>query len=60
MKKEQKDWEYDSIFGDRQPGDIRKEHIIYRRVGNKIHRIKITRLYMREDDYQDSTETIVL
>ena len=61
MKKEQGDWEYDSIFGDKQPGDTRKEHIIYRTMDNgNIKRIRITRLYYGNNDYQDSVETAII
>jgi hypothetical protein len=66
MKKEQGDWEYDSIFGDRQPGDIRKEHTIYRRVAGEsigsynVKRITITRIYYGDEDYQDSVESVII
>lgn len=67
MKKgQQSDWEYDDIFGERQPGDILKEHIIYRkRVGESIgsyniERTTITRRYFGKDDYQDSTSTEII
>lgn len=59
MKKGQ--WEYDRIFDDRKPGDIRKEYITYRRTdtGN-IERTRVTRIYYANSDYQDSVETIIL
>lgn len=61
MKKEQQsDWEYDDIFTDKQSGDIRKEYITYRRVGDNIHRITVTRVYYGKDDYQDSVENVVI
>lgn len=66
MKKGQGDWEYDSIFGERQPGDIRKEHVIYRRragesIGSyNVERITVTRIYYGDDDYQDSTESVII
>lgn len=60
MAKGQSDWEFDKLFGERQPGDIRKEHIIYRRKGDKIERIKVTRIYYKEDDYQDSVENVII
>ena len=59
-KEQQSDWEYDDIFTDKQPGDILKEYITYRRVGNNIHRITVTRRYYGKDDYQDSVESVVL
>ena len=59
MKKGQ--WEYDDIFGERKPGDIRKEHVIYRRLDNdSIERTTITRIYYPNDDYQDSSSTVIL
>ena len=61
MKKEQQsDWEWDNVFTDKQPGDIIKEYITYRWVGDNLHRIKVTRTYYGKDDYQDSVETAVI
>jgi hypothetical protein len=55
----QTDWEYDKIFGDRQSGDVRKEYITYRRVGDKIKKITVIRIYYN-DDYQDSVESVII
>ena len=55
----QTDWEYDKIFGDRQPGDVRKEYITYRREGDKIKKITVIRIYYN-DDYQDSVESVII
>tara|TARA_R110000796_G_scaffold163631_1_gene280583 strand:+ start:332 stop:547 length:216 start_codon:yes stop_codon:yes gene_type:complete len=66
MKKGTSDWEFDAIFGDKQPGDIRKEHIIYRRRSGittgsvNVERITITREYFSDDDYQDSTSSLII
>ena len=58
MKKE---WEYDSIFGDKQSGDIRKEHTIYHRMDNgSIKRTTIVRIYYGNEDYQDSVESVII
>ena len=62
----QKDWEYDNIFTPKQPGDIRKEYITYRRragasIGSyNVERITVVRTYFGEDDYQDSVETVII
>lgn len=56
----QSDWEYDKVFGDRQPNDIRKEYITYRRKGDKIERVKVVRIYYKNDDYQDSVESVII
>ena len=56
----QKDWEYDNIFTEQQPGDTQKEYITYRRVGDRMHRIRVVRKYFGSGDYQDSVESVVL
>ena len=59
-KEQQTDWEWDKIFTEKQPGDIRKEYVTYRWVGAKLHRITVTRIYYGSTDYQDSVESVVI
>lgn len=55
-----KEWEYDKYFV-KQENVERQEHVIYKkRPDGRIERTTITRRYYARDDYQDSTETIIL
>ena len=58
MKKE---WEFDVIFGDRKPNDVRKEHVVYSRTATgNIDRTTIIRVYYGNNDYQDSVESVII
>lgn len=57
---ERQEWEFDKYFV-KQDGVDRQEHVIYKKLPNgKIQRTTITRRYYARDDYQDSTETVIL
>lgn len=57
---ERQEWEYDKYFV-KQDGVERQEHVIYKkRPDGRVERTTITRRYYAKDDYQDSTETVIL
>lgn len=54
------DWEFDKYFS-KIEGVYRQEHVIYKRRPNGgVERTTIVRTYFAGDDYQDSTETVII
>jgi hypothetical protein len=53
-------WEYDEIFNQPCEGLLKQEFITYKKVRGKLLKETITRRFMGNDDYQDSTSTEVI
>jgi hypothetical protein len=53
------EWEYDKYFAPVE-GVFIQEHIIYKRLERGVKRIKITRQYFADGDYQDSVITDII
>lgn len=53
-------WSHDLVFD--QPDDtiLRQEFVTYRKIDSKIVRETVIRIFYGLDDYQDSTETVVI
>ena len=60
-KKPESEWEYDAYFSQPEPGLVLQERVTYkRREDGKIERETIVRRFYGDNDYQDSTTTVIL
>lgn len=54
------EWEYDRLFDQPYEGLIKQEFVTYKKVRGKLIKETITRRFMKNNDYQDSSSIEVI